>query len=1267
MPNWRCARPNPTFTIANPDGYWDNGASYHLVNTLSLLYDTKPISPPMQVDGVGGRILLSHQGRLKALPTLNNMNCAYYSRDLSTNLISLGYLQRSGATYGADPTRPHSHVIVRLGLAGPILATIPLSTNNLLPIDFVELEKSSRASNRAQRPLKPVPHALISAHHTAEQLRRAEEAEQLHHTRSHPSDDALCADLSHGKIPWCSLTCADIRLNRTLRGPCVHCLAGKMTTPHAPSSNSAPATAPGAVLSFDIHQLPETSPGGFTHSLHVVDEHSGKLDIVGATSKTTLAVSRAVRNLIVEYNTDGHRVRRMHGDAEKINASLAHVIGLLGIALQLSLPGEHARRIERYERTLGERTTATLSALSYYLPAKYTLPLHKSIAHTMNDSICTQSAPSTPYEIIGRPRTIRAPLAFGRCCIVTQHEDKRQTIAHQHNIPLNHVGKVEIGVSMGHDPMSKHTLFLLANGLILPRRIRFILPLTFIPFNWTAKEYHIAQNLSAETHTPSTTSNSLVQLPGIDPTTAIQLLTDQPPEALPQPTLASIRTQVQLHHPRTSPAVPDQPAALPLLQLPIVSDTSELLQPPIPPDIFEPVTSMTTTPASLPPSTSSTTTQQPHVPPPSPSKSTTADVIAQSSTPPPLRASSRSNFGINSKLQLLHTQESELHTKNRAGALLSAAITRKIAAIKQAAIRNKLHVHETRSSHLLSNRRTTVEPSPPPRHRAEISIRKALSTLGEEKTTAGITKEMSKIFDTYKAMKPIAWSDIEPDAVFLRAQMYMKEKLNDTVTGRLAIDGSGQTPDTYKETFAGTSCTTNRCFLTSCALADAAHRGVLHQLEIGDFDVPGAFLQNRLPRSETGSKQLWTLLPKDIPTDCLPSLPPTRKLPNPKPTRVAEIVGSMYGLKQANSIFDKDFAATLASHSFLPVPEDPHTFTKRCPSNPENYLHLNMHVDDGQYFSTSKLLTEELCTLINNRYGPDVPFRPVSEGICGVRLTRHPNHDVTLDMEKHILKSVLPKCGMDEVPPALTPSLPDFFDAPTDATPTDIKTFQSANGCLIHLLPIRYDIRKEVVHLCTRNSAPTRSDRIKQIQVLRYLKGCPSLGITFSANPQHFPNGVVITGSSDSSHACHKDTGQSHSAHILSVGFDNAPFSTYSSAEPSSISVSPCESEYVCLSRLALNAVFFRKYAISLGYPQHNPSVLKQDNKSAISLVQAPELPRRSRHILQRHHVIRFLHSTGQIFPTFEGTHDIIPDGMTKTLGPSAFLYFRHKLMRHPP
>ena len=72
------------------------------------MYDTHRIQSAMHVDGVEGRIQLTHQGRFSALPALNNMNRAYYSKDLRTNLISLGYIQCSGATYGTDPRTSQS-------------------------------------------------------------------------------------------------------------------------------------------------------------------------------------------------------------------------------------------------------------------------------------------------------------------------------------------------------------------------------------------------------------------------------------------------------------------------------------------------------------------------------------------------------------------------------------------------------------------------------------------------------------------------------------------------------------------------------------------------------------------------------------------------------------------------------------------------------------------------------------------------------------------------------------------------------------------------------------------------------------------------------------------------------------------------------------------------------------------------------------------------------------------------------------------------------
>ena len=213
-----------------------------------------------------------------------------------------------------------------------------------------------------------------------------------------------------------------------------------------------------------------------------------------------------------------------------------------------------------------------------------------------------------------------------------------------------------------------------------------------------------------------------------------------------------------------------------------------------------------------------------------------------------------------------------------------------------------------------------------------------------------------------------------------------------------------------------------------------------------------------------------------------------------------------------------------------------------------------MHVDDGWHITCSSRLPAELKDVLVSRYGP-IDFNDNSTGVCGVRLTRHPDHSCTLDQGPHI-RRFLHRAGMDLVPPSLTPSTVDLINPPTDLTPVDKTKFLSVNGNLVFLLPIRHDIRKEVVHLCSRNSAPTQSDLSKQIHLLRYLKGCPDLGPTFSADPSHYPDGVTIAAAADSSHACHTN-GHSHSAYLIKIGTHSAPFVVHSSAETTSVPLAP--------------------------------------------------------------------------------------------------------------
>jgi hypothetical protein len=251
------------------------------------------------------------------------MNLAYYSSSIPVNLFSLGYLQSRGATYGPDPLRPFTHVTVRIAPHGPLLAHAELSINNLLSVDFNALHLASTNNpQNYQRPLAlnatfPIPHI------NAEQRARADAAEQLHIDLCHPSDRSLCSNLSSGKLPFSNLTCTDITLNRTLRGPCPHCAAGKHHNPPHPLSTSPPATSAGQVLSIDPQLLPEPSPVQHTHEIILVDEFTGHISIVGATSKSTPAVFKVLQSVIATtYNSNNHHVTTIHGDCEQINISV---------------------------------------------------------------------------------------------------------------------------------------------------------------------------------------------------------------------------------------------------------------------------------------------------------------------------------------------------------------------------------------------------------------------------------------------------------------------------------------------------------------------------------------------------------------------------------------------------------------------------------------------------------------------------------------------------------------------------------------------------------------------------------------------------------------------------------------------------------------------------------------------------------------------------------------------------------------------------------
>jgi hypothetical protein len=314
-----------------------------------------------------------------------------------------------------------------------------------------------------------------------------------------------------------------------------------------------------------------------------------------------------------------------------------------------------------------------------------------------------------------------------------------------------------------------------------------------------------------------------------------------------------------------------------------------------------------------------------------------------------------------------------------------------------------------------------------------------------------------------------------------------------------------------------------------------------------------------------------------------------------------------------------------------------------------------MHVDDGQAVYNSRSLYDSLIVVLEQRYGPLV-HHLVTDSFLGQTVHRNKRGAVSYSMSGYITK-LAKTHGVSEHERVSTPSSTDLFkDPPTNSTPYPLKKYQQLLGGLVYTVKIRHDIRKEVVYLASRTTSPTYHDYIKARRVLVYLQTTKYLGPTFYTD-----EGVLAYGHADAAYGVHSNY-QSQSGFSISIGRFSAPVCSYTGSQKC-ISTSSMESEYVCLTECGKRLTFVRALLEDLGFPQDAPSIIFEDNESAIKLAVAPQIPRKSRHIHIRHHYIRELVHLGQIEIRHLRTASMVADLFTKPLAAAVFIPFRDQLL----
>ena len=218
----------------------------------------------------------------------------------------------------------------------------------------------------------------------------------------------------------------------------------------------------------------------------------------------------------------------------------------------------------------------------------------------------------------------------------------------------------------------------------------------------------------------------------------------------------------------------------------------------------------------------------------------------------------------------------------------------------------------------------------------------------------------------------------------------------------------------------------------------------------------------------------------------------------------------------------------------------------------------------------------------------------------------------------------------------------------------DPTAYRSLIGRLLYLTATRPDLMFTASLLSRFMHSPGQVHFGVAKKVLRYVKGTADYGIWFTPSE----NGL-LQGYCDSDWAGSVDDMKSTSGYVFSLG--SGVFS-WNSKKQEVVAQSSAEAEYIAAAGAANQAIWLRKVLDDLEMGPREATVIKVDNKSAISMAQNPVLHGRSKHIKVKFHALRQAEQSKEIKLEHCRSEVQIADIMTKVLQKSKFEDLRAQL-----
>jgi hypothetical protein len=350
---------------------------------------------------------------------------------------------------------------------------------------------------------------------------------------------------------------------------------------------------------------------------------------------------------------------------------------------------------------------------------------------------------------------------------------------------------------------------------------------------------------------------------------------------------------------------------------------------------------------------------------------------------------------------------------------------------------------------------------------------------------------------------------------------------------------------------------------------------------------------------------------------------------------------ALYGLKQSPRAWFQLIATVLADFDFKQCESDPCIFIHENANGERTYIAL--YVDDliiaGDNEDDINIIKQRL----SERF--DMKDLGIASKFLGMEIDYGSDGSIKIHQHSYI-QQLLERHGMGDCTPVTTPldTSVKLGSIHEDEASADPKEYASIVGGLMFAACVtRPDIMCAVGQLSQFLNNPSSKHLSAAKRVLRYLRGTPTLGITYRPPPMR------LQGYSDADWAGDIDTRRSTTGFVVML--NNGAVAWKSRRQPT-VALSTMESEYMALTEATKELKWIKTLLTELDCKSNiDATDLFSDSQSAIALAKNPVSHARAKHIDIRHHFVREAIDDKIIWVQYIPTAEMTADSLTKALG----------------